>query len=114
MENRPSRQTKGSAHIDALYDGSIGKIRFSPDGNYELNVGGSIRTGKYAFFYLENHELLELRSGSGERETYLVESQDTPDSGKNRKALTLLRIRLGARGIQELHEGTISLTLAGE
>jgi hypothetical protein len=115
MENRVSSQAKGSAHIDASYDGSIGKIHFSPDGNYELNVGGSIRSGKYAFFYLENHELLELRSGSGERETYLVESQeDSENPARDRKALTLLRIRLGARGIQELHEGTISLTLAGE
>jgi hypothetical protein len=114
MENRVPSQARGSAYIDASYDGSIGKIRFSPDGSYELNVGGSIRAGKYTFFYLGDRELLELRSGSGERETYLVESQEGPAAAKDRKALTLLRVRLGARGIQELHEGTISLTLAGE
>jgi hypothetical protein len=55
------KTTPTAAYIDALYDGSIGKIRFTPDGNYELNIGAEQRRGKYAFFQIDNHELLELR-----------------------------------------------------
>jgi hypothetical protein len=111
-----------SPYIDAVYDGPIGKIRFYPEGNYELNAGGGPRRGKYAFFYIDSRELLELRpesrpgAAADSRETYLVEpaaaGETPPESGENRKSLTLLRVRLGARGIQELHEGSISLTLS--
>jgi hypothetical protein len=104
-----------ASYIDAMYDGSIGKISFSSDGSYELNSGGIFRQGKYAFFYIDGQEFLELRSteprlngSSGPlRETYLVE-------GENRQTLILLRVRIGARGFEKLHEGTISLTLATE
>jgi hypothetical protein len=112
----PKPQARGTAYISARYDGSIGKIHFSPDGTYELEAGGNPRQGKYAFFSLNDQELLELRSpgASGvQRETYLVEG-DKSEEGKNRKTLTLFRVRLGARGIQRLHEGTISLTLTSE
>jgi hypothetical protein len=112
-----------TAHINAVYDGSIGKIRFFPDGSYELQVGGTVKEGKYAFFSLDDRELLELRStelrateprsAPGSRETYLVEAGESPAGDDSpRRALTLLRVRLGARGVQELHEGSISLTLA--
>jgi hypothetical protein len=106
-------------HINAVYDSAIGRIRFNPDGTYELTAGGIIKEGKYAFFNLKNEELLELRSGSapGSREIYLVESPARP--GENpaiipRQTFTLLRVRLGARGIQRLHEGSVSLTLAAD
>ncbi|MDR1128278.1 MAG: hypothetical protein LBL20_03115, partial [Treponema sp.] len=110
------------AYIDAVYDGPIGKIRFFPEGSYELNAGGGSRRGKYAFFRIDDRELLELRpesrsgAASETRETYLLEpsaaNETPPDADANRKNLTLLRVRLGARGIQELHEGSISLTLS--
>ena len=133
-----------SAFIDASYDSSMGKIQFFPDGSYNLNAGGTARAGKYAFFDLNNQEFLELRSGdtrpeksSGlERETYMVEG-DNPlagandnsaaETGKNenvsenqkkqpplRKTLTLLRVRIGAKGVEKLNQGTISLTLVSE
>ncbi|MDR1566766.1 MAG: pallilysin-related adhesin [Treponema sp.] len=125
MENRAAKPSGNSAYIDAVYDGSIGKIRFYPDGNYEFYAGDAFRQGKYAFFSLEGRELLELRSTdprvgglSRDRETYVVESPSVPEGEEDkagpRKTMTLLRVRLGARGIQELHEGTISLTLANE
>jgi hypothetical protein len=99
-------------HIDAVYDSAIGRIRFGSDGAYELAAGGTLKEGKYAFFKLNNQELLELRSGtaSESREIYLVESP--AEAGALRDTLTLLRVRLGARGIQRLHEGNVVLTLS--
>ena len=115
----------GNAFIDAWYDGSIGKIRFQSDGAYELNKRGNIRQGQYAFFTINENEFLELRtseSRSGEsrqedasetlRETYLVEAN--PNSAESRKTLTLLRVRIGTRGVEKLHEEAILLTLVSE
>ena len=165
-----------NAYIDACYDSSIGRIRFFPNGAYEINTKGTTRQGNYAFFNVDDKELLELRStelrsselrstdlrsaeqasaenrpaesrseGSPapQRETYLVEAEPDRSSAENnpgekpqaaagstaapnpsqkddekppavRKSLTLLRVRLGAKGIQRLHEGAILLTLASE
>ncbi|GHV24893.1 hypothetical protein AGMMS4952_01390 [Spirochaetia bacterium] len=96
-------------YIDASYDGSIGRMVFSPDGNYELYAGGTIqKRGRYAFFMLDNQELLELRprnSPALTHETYRVDR----GGDDNSTALTLTRIRLGTRGVRELHEAAISL-----
>ena len=149
-ENREQKTPAArNAYINAYYDSSIGRIHFMPNGSYELNAGGTLRQGKYAFFTLNNEELLELRFDSvsgGElrpssgsmagsaapsgpvRETYLVSgpvpeqavtAESPPGSGipaelPLRKTLTLLRVRIGAKGIERLHESSISLTLASE
>jgi len=104
-----------NAHLDAWYDGPIGKIHFRSNGSYELTNGNSIRQGKYAFFYFSNQELLELNSesnGFSGREIYLVEGEAT--ELQKRKNLTLSRVRLGSNGIERLHERAITLTLASE
>jgi hypothetical protein len=104
-----------AAHLDASYDGSIGKLIFSKDGFYELYAQGTMRKGKYAFFVLDDRELLELRPGGIAglpRETYLVSWQNPEPSAGSRKDLTLLRVRLGTGGIQEVHEAAISLVPA--
>jgi hypothetical protein len=104
-----------AAHISAAYDGSIGKISFGADGSYELSAGGTLKQGNYSFFSLNGREVLELRPAAAPegRETYLVEAPPEENSGAApRKRLTLRRVRLGARGLQELHEGAISLTLS--
>jgi hypothetical protein len=96
-------------YIDASYDGSIGRIVFSQDGNFTLASGDAVqKQGRYAFFMLESQEMLELRpSNNGEAapETYRVER----DSG----AMTLARIRLGTRGVQDMNEAAISLERNG-
>jgi hypothetical protein len=107
------------SHIDAVYDGSVGKIVFSKDGAYTLSAGGITQQGKYAFFLLEDQELLELRPQNGtgaSRETYRVESSNRKDPAEKNpgglyETMTLIRIRLGTRGVQELHEAVISLAL---
>ncbi|MDR1596663.1 MAG: pallilysin-related adhesin [Treponema sp.] len=105
-------------YIGASYDGSIGRLVFSADGNYELYSAGDFTgntagipqiRGKYAFFMLDNQELLELRprnNADRSHETYLVERTGRTDSD----TITLLRIRLGIRGVQDLHEAAITLT----
>jgi len=118
-----------TAHLNAVYDGPMGRLSFFADGNYELSSGGTARQGKYAFFYLDDRELLELRGSEsrtagidanpGSRDVYLVEtiageekSEQAPLELFPRKIISLSRVRLGTRGIQNLHDGTITLSLA--
>jgi hypothetical protein len=109
-------------YIDAVYDSSIGKIRFSQDGVYELSAGGTTRKGRYTFFLVNDQELLELRpeQSPDARTGQNPDPRAKPDrevfrvSGKNAegRAFVLSRIRLGAAGIQDLPEAPISLTAA--
>jgi hypothetical protein len=122
---------KVESRIDALYDSPMGKIRFFPEGLYELNAGETVKKGRYAFFAVNGRELLELRpeqgspfrperSGGAEadggRELYRVEAgpPDAGGTGGSRKSLRLSRVRLGTMGIQELQEGVISLNAVEE
>ena len=105
-------------YIDASYDGSIGRLVFSADGNYELYSGGAVqKQGRYAFFMLDNQELLELRPRNSPgltHETYRVDRSGTGSSdADNRVVFTITRIRLGTRGVRELHEPAISLIQVG-
>jgi hypothetical protein len=120
LENPAKSTSTTIAHIEAFYDSSIGKMHFMPNGSYELIAGGTVRQGKYAFFNVNDQELLELRGDSASgptRATYLVEAAQRPidqaeDPAPPRQTLSLLRVRIGARGIERLYEGIISLTLA--
>jgi hypothetical protein len=128
-QNYASAPPPINSFIDAVYDSHLGKLHFFPDGNFELSSGGTVKHGKYAFFYLDDQELLELRNYesrtaeiqliAGSRETYLVEPSamdEAPGAGAYlvqppRKTIILSRIRLGAMGIQNLREGHITLNL---
>jgi hypothetical protein len=92
------------AYINAIYDGSIGKISFSEDGAYMITAGETRQSGRYSFFILNDREMLELRPGNSGRETYLVER---PEGN-----LSLQRIRIGANGVHDLHEPALFLTPA--
>jgi hypothetical protein len=123
---------KVDSYIDALYDSPLGRIRFFRDGIYEISSGGTTKRGRYAFFMINGQELLELRpeqnggfrfGGSAAagsetgahpaRETYRVEVPAPGERGNRdpRKNFSLSRVRLGARGIQDLHEAAISLSV---
>jgi hypothetical protein len=103
-------------NIEALYDSSLGRMRFFPDGGYELSSGGSVKKGRYVFFLVNGQELLELRpdQGKGEqgREIYLVQDSKKEEKPGSRGILGLSKVRLGANGIEDLHEGLITLTPA--
>jgi hypothetical protein len=107
--------------IDAVYDCSWGRIRFAPDGVFEIQQTDGNQTGAYAFFALDSHEILELiprakpagkpserAAGGGGRESYRVERAEGG-------GVKLYRVRLGTRGIQEYHEAPVTLApAAGE
>jgi hypothetical protein len=102
-------------YLDASYDGSIGKLVFDKNGFYELYGQGTVLKGKYTFFALDDKELLELRPGGImglSRETYLVTRQTPEAAAGSREDLTLVRVRLSTRGIEEVHEAAISLAPA--
>lgn len=128
LENRPPKPAVSiPSFIEAQYNGSIGRFRFSQDGAYTLSSEGTNQKGKYAFFLFNDQELLEFRPEKGtlngqtlgsksevSRDIYLVEytkktevSFDTePVIPEN---LTLSPVRVGTRGIQKLHKPAIFL-----
>ncbi|MDR2101079.1 MAG: pallilysin-related adhesin [Treponema sp.] len=92
-----------SPYLDARYESSLGNIRFSPEGVYEIRSGENSEQGHYAFFPIDGQEALEMRPrDGGAGETYLVER-----SGDN---LLLSRARIGAAGIRKLNERAITLS----
>jgi hypothetical protein len=104
-------------YTEAVYDSSMGRLRFHANGEYELSSSGTRSKGRYAFFRVGSHNLLELRperNGAvaqgdpqgGDRLTYSLTAMENPEN------LSLSRVRLGASGIQELHEIPVILTKA--
>ena len=117
------------SHINAVYSSPIGTIHFDHEGNFRIISAENTIQGKYAFYIMNNDQILELRpienlntgimSNTGPRETYLVEFEDASrvmqEHGiPSMETITLSRVRLGTRGIQRLHERSISLTLQAE
>jgi hypothetical protein len=100
-------------YIEAVYDSSMGRLRFHANGEYELSSSGIRSKGRYAFFRVGANDLLELRperngggANGGDRLTYSLTAMENPEN------LSLSRVRLGASGIQELHEIPVILTKA--
>jgi len=102
-------------YTDAVYDSSMGRLRFYASGEYELTSSGTLSKGRYAFFRAGSNDLLELRPEKGtngtNRMVYLCTGMDTAGDGDSAN-LSLSRVRLGTSGIQELHEAPIILTKA--
>ena len=107
-------------YTDAVYDSSMGRLRFYANGEYELSSVGALIRGRYAFFRIGGDDLLELRpersgvkNDNGEnRLTYTLSSMTVAanDNVPKSDSLSLSRVRLGASGIHELHETPIILT----
>lgn len=94
-----------ASHIEAAYNGIIGRIWFSPDGFYELSSGENVMRGRYSFYALDGQEMLELRGSTGAkaaRETFKV---SWPEGN-----LSLRRVHIGALGVQEFHEPAVLLS----
>jgi flagellar motor protein MotB len=120
-ESSPEALPLVPSAITAVYTGSIGKIEFFSNGVYELSAGGTVRRGLYAFFFMDDQEMLELRPeqtlkgarpGQLPRETYLIAYTDPPEApkpGKSRGNMTLFPVRLGTQGIQKLQEAALFL-----
>ena len=117
-------------YLETHYSNHDGTITFFKDGSYSIDpLSGQSelsRHGHYVFFALGNEQLLELRaantgnngnggngknggnggSANGElsRETYKIREDNT--------SLILSRVRIGTRGIQDLHEAPIVLQIS--
>ena len=102
---KPKSSLKSS--LNALYDSSLGKLRFYDTGAYTITTGNAAaKNGKYVFFKVDENDLLELRPDDNEtteRMIYKVEAIGN-------SALILSRIRLGTTGIQNIMEPPIMLT----
>jgi len=106
-------------NTDAVYDSSMGRLRFYANGAYELTASGTLLKGRYAFFRAGGNDLLELRpekaangangaNGSDSRMVYLCSGME------NSENISLLKVRLGTSGVQELHEAPVILTKSRE
>jgi hypothetical protein len=101
-----SAEKRTPPYLEGSYRGEDGGIVFSKDGSYEL-VGTEmevIQKGKYVFFNMGDGEFLELRPSEPEdpsRVTFRI--------NRSEETITLTRIRIGTRGIQELE---LPVTLA--
>jgi hypothetical protein len=98
-------------YTDAVYDSSMGRLRFYENGEYELTSSGTLAKGRYAFFRAGSLDLLELRpdrNGVGGEESRLVFLCTAMENGN----MSLSRVHLGTSGIQELREAPIILTKA--
>jgi len=130
----PTEEKTVRPYMNAVYDSSLGRLHFRANGEYDLSSSGSLTKGRYAFFLVDNQELLELRpernsaaggtiGGASNGASGGAFGDVKNDNGENRliyklssmeksEGLSLLRVRLGAAGIHELHEAPIILTKA--
>jgi hypothetical protein len=111
-------ESRVDPYTDAVYDSSMGRLRFYENGEYELTSSGTLLKGHYAFFRAGRYNLLELRpvngingaqNGGDNRLVYLCTGMEITGDG-NSANLSLSRVRLGTSGIQEMHEAPIMLT----
>ena len=104
-------------YTDAVYDSSMGRLRFHANGEYELSSSGTLSKGRYAFFRTGSYDLLELRperngAGGDNRLVYHCTGMESGGGASESANLSLARVRLGTSGIQEFHEAPIILTKA--
>jgi len=102
-------------YTDASYDSSMGRLRFYPNGDYELTSQDASVKGRYAFFRVNDKDLLELRpernansrsrQNNSDRLIYRINGDMSAERG-----FGLIRVRLGASGVQELQEAQINVT----
>jgi len=105
---KPKSSIKSS--INALYDSSLGKLRFYDTGAYTITSGNAVvKNGRYVFFKVDENDLLEMRpdnTGNENTEGRMVYKVEAIGNS----ALILSRVRLGTMGIQNTMEPPIMLT----
>jgi len=106
--DKPKSSIKSS--INALYDSSLGKLRFYDTGAYTITAGNTaVKNGRYVFYKVDENDLLELRpdnTGNENTEGRMVYKVEAIGNS----ALILSRVRLGTTGIQNTMEPPIMLT----
>jgi hypothetical protein len=103
-------ETPRRPYTDADYDSPMGRLRFYPNGDYELNSQEASVKGRYAFFRINDRELLELRPDRNPVSAQNNEDRTIYTLAYNGENVSLSRVRLVPAGVQELHEGQVFLT----
>ncbi|MCL1927460.1 MAG: pallilysin-related adhesin [Treponema sp.] len=105
---------KALSCLEGRFTGQDGTITFYKDGSFRMDpLSGPSelgRQGHYVFFAVGSDKLLELRTESGTKETRET-TGETYKISQAEDALTLTRVQIGTRGIQDLHEAPIVLQL---
>jgi PAS domain-containing protein len=109
---------KTAPYLNGSFKGPDGTITFYLNGSYELTPFAGppelSRRGQYVFFNAGEEELLELRHENRtenqeteglDRETFRVTR-----NGETPETVTLTRVRISTRGMQDMHEPAIVLT----
>jgi hypothetical protein len=104
---KPKSSIKSS--INALYDSSLGKLRFYDTGAYTITTGNTSKNGRYVFYKVDENDLLELRPDDSANEAHEGRMVYKVEAIGN-SALILSRVRLGTTGIQNTMEPPIMLT----
>jgi len=91
--------------VDAFYDSSWGRIQFNIAGEYSITSSGNVRSGRYVFYRVGDHDLLELRPNDRNTENRMVYKIEAGTT-----ALILSSVRVGTNGIQDLLEPPVTLT----
>jgi len=111
----PAAETAGESGkkpnaLEGKYSGIDGTIVFNQNGSYRLDpLSGPSelsRQGQFVLFVMGGEQLLELRAadpknGGTIKETFKI--------SQNEETITLTQVRIGTRGIQDLHEAPIVL-----
>ena len=122
-EETVEENQKTYPYIEGRYAGQDGILSLNKDGSYRLDpLGGPSefsRHGQYVFFSIEEQQLLELRTiktgnggngANGSNGSNGEISRETFKISQNEDTITLNRVRIGTRGIQDLFESPIVLT----
>ena len=104
---KPKSSIKSS--INALYDSSLGKLRFYDSGAYTITTGNTSKNGRYVFYKVDENDLLELRPDDAVNEAHEGRMVYKVEAIGN-SALILSRVRLGTTGIQNTMEPPIMLS----
>ncbi|GHV19768.1 hypothetical protein FACS189494_02190 [Spirochaetia bacterium] len=108
------KETVKQKHIDPYTEGEyisrLGMIKFFLNGDYTLDLNGTVKQGKYVFFMLEDEEILNLTgiTENSPSETYRV--MRNKDGEAKTSDFSIERIGLTTRGMQEYHEAEIQFT----
>jgi hypothetical protein len=105
-------------YLEGRYSNQDGTIVFNGDGSYQMDIlsGPSdlSRQGQYVFFMMGEDQLLELRTAEKRKGGNQETVRETFKVTRNDETLTLIRVRIGTRGIHDLHASPIVLLVNGK
>jgi hypothetical protein len=93
--------------IEGVYDSSLGRVTFKPDGEYRIEDGAAVKPGKYAFFSMDAQEFLELRPASEPRDAQ--PAREVYAVARDEAGMVLSPVRIGVKAIERYNTASIAL-----